>query len=85
MGAAIIVTLVFAFGVAVVMGLYIGATKLPGMLAQRRLDARLQEVSQPLVDEPLPGSGKLLVKARHEGPLPGLDRMLADSTTSRAD
>ncbi len=80
MGAAIIVTLVFAFGVAVVMGLYIGVTKLPGILEQRRLDARLQEVSQPLVDEPLPGSGKLLVKARHEGPLPGLDRMLADST-----
>ncbi len=79
MAAAILVLLVFGFGVALVMGLYFGATKLPGMLEQRKVDARLLEVSQPLVDEPAPGSLKMLVKARHEGPVPGLDRMVAES------
>ncbi len=79
MAAAILAVFVFAFGVAVVMGLYLGATKLPAMLEQRRLDARLLEVSQPEVDEPVLGAGNLLVKSRHEGPLPALDRLLADS------
>ncbi len=80
MAAAILVLLVFGFGVALVMGLYFGATKLPGMLQQRKVDARLLEVSQPVADEPEPGSTKLLVKARHVGPVPALDRMVADST-----
>jgi tight adherence protein B len=79
MAAGILVLLVFGFGVAAVMGLYFGATKIPGMMAQRRLDARLQEVSQPIEEEPEAGAGKLLVKARHEGPIPGLDRMMAES------
>ncbi len=79
MAAAILVTLVFTFGVAVVMGLYLGATKLPAMLEQRRLDARLLEVSQPDAEEPEVGAGHLLVKSQHEGPLPALDRLLADS------
>jgi tight adherence protein B len=69
----------FGFGVAVVMGLYFGATRIPGMLQQRRLDARLQEVSQPIEEAAEPGPGKLLVKVRHEGPIPGLDRLMAES------
>jgi tight adherence protein B len=84
MAAAILVVLMFAFGVAVVMGLYLGATKLPGMLAQRRLEARLQEVSQPAAEEPEEGPGKLLVKARHEGMVPALDRLIADSARASA-
>jgi tight adherence protein B len=79
MAVAVLVVLMFGFGVAVVMGLYFGATKIPGMLQQRRLDARLQEVSQPIEEESEPGPGKLLVKVRHEGPIPGLDRLMAES------
>jgi tight adherence protein B len=79
MAVAILILLVFGFGVALVMGLYFGATKLPGMMQQRRVDARLLEVSQPLADEPEPASTKLLVKARHVGPVPALDRMVAES------
>lgn len=78
--AALVAVVVFGFGVAVVMGLYLGATRLPGMLEQRRLDARLLEVSQTEVEAPAGGLGNLLVKARQVGPLPGLDRMLADSS-----
>jgi tight adherence protein B len=84
MGAAILLVLVFAFGAAVVMGLYLGATKLPGMLAQRRLETRLQELSQPLTDEVKEASGDVLVKVRHEGPLPALDRMMAGSARGSA-
>ena len=40
-----LVILMFFFGVAAVMGLYFGAIRVPGMLAQRKLDARLQELS----------------------------------------
>jgi tight adherence protein B len=84
MASAILLVLVFAFGVAVVMGLYLGATKLPGMLEQKRLDARLLEVSQPLTEEPEANSGNVLVKVRHEGPLPALDRMIAGSARGSA-
>ena len=83
MGVIILITLVFAFGVALVMGLYMGAIKLPGMLQQRKLDARLLEVSQP-VDEPKPGAGKVIVKVRQEGPIPALDRFMAESPRGSA-
>jgi len=83
MGVIILVTLVFAFGVALVMGLYMGAIKLPGMLQQRKLDARLLEVSQP-VEEPKAGAGKVIVKARKEGPVPALDRFMAESARGSA-
>lgn len=83
MAAVVLVTLVFLLGVAAVMGLYVGATRLPGMLEQRRLQARLQEISQPAVDEPMAG-GDLLIKVRQEGPLPALDRLLGDSARGSA-
>lgn len=77
-----LVLLVFCFGVAGVMGLYFAATKVPGMLAQRKLDARLLEVSQP-VEEPVEGD-KRLVKVQHEGPLPALDRFFAGTQRGSA-
>jgi tight adherence protein B len=77
MGAVILVLFAFAFGIALVMGLYTAATKLPGMLVQRKLDARLVEVSQPL--EAAPVAGNLLVKVQHGGAIPALDRYLAGS------
>lgn len=83
MAAVVLVTLVFVFGVAAVMGIYVGATKLPGILEQRRLQTRLEEVSQPAVDEPAAG-GDLLIKVRQQGPLPALDRLLGDSARGSA-
>lgn len=77
--AAILAVVVFALAVAVVMGLYLAATRLPALLEQRRLDTRLLEVSRPDAEEPDPEAGNLLVKSRREGPLPALDRLLADS------
>ena len=75
MAIAILLFLVFCFGVGIVIVLYFGATQVPGMLAQRKLEARLAEVSQPVESDGEPV--KQIVKVQHEGPLPGLDRLLA--------
>jgi len=78
----VLVFLVFVVGVAGVMGLFFGVTKIPGMLAQRKLDARLQELSAP-ADEAKDGDN-LLVKVQHVGPLPALDRLFAGSRRGSA-
>ena len=75
MAIAILLFLVFCFGVGVVMMLYYGAAQVPGIMAQRKLEARIAEVSQPVETDAEPA--KRLVKVQHEGPLPGLDRLLA--------
>jgi tight adherence protein B len=79
---ALLVMLVFLFGVGAVMGLYYAATRVPGMMAQRKLDLRLQELSTP-TDEPKDGE-KLLVKVQREGPLPAVDRFLSGTTRGSA-
>jgi tight adherence protein B len=82
MSAFILIALAFAFGVAAVMGIYMGIIKVPGMMMQRRLDARLQGLSQQ--PEPEEQSGTLLVKVLHTGPMPAIDRMLGGTTRGSA-
>ena len=77
-----LVILMFFFGAGLVMALYFATTKLPGIMAQRKLDARLQELSSP-VDEPKDGD-KTLLKEQREGPLPAIDRLLAGTTRGSA-
>jgi tight adherence protein B len=81
MGTLILVLLVFVFGAGVVMAAYFGVTKLPGLLLQRKLDSRLQEVTA--VDAP-EESAEVLVKERHAGPLPGLDRFASGTARGSA-
>ncbi|MGH9374343.1 MAG: type II secretion system F family protein [Vicinamibacterales bacterium] len=78
-----LVLLAFVFGVAVVMGGYSAATKLPQAMQQRALDRRLQELSAP------PEAGqdeeaKGLVKVMHDGALPAIDRILGNTTRGSA-
>jgi tight adherence protein B len=78
----LLVLLMFLFGVGLVIGGYCVVTWLPGYLAQRRLDARLTEISAPTeTDE---GEDATLVKGQIEGPLPGLDRLVAGSARGNA-
>jgi tight adherence protein B len=72
-----LVLLAFVFGVGLVMAIYLGATKLPGMMMQKKLEGRLQELTQPLEEKDAP---KVLVKVTEEGPLPAIDRMLGGTT-----
>jgi tight adherence protein B len=77
-----LVILMFFFGAGLVMALYFATTKLPGIMAQRKLDARLQELASP-VDE-AKDTDKTLLKERREGPLPAIDRLLAGTTRGSA-
>jgi tight adherence protein B len=80
----ILTAIAFAVGVALVFGTYFGATKVPGMVLQRKLDARLQEISSP---EDLPesdGKGQGLLKSAHQGMFPALDRIVGGTTKGSA-
>jgi len=74
-----LVLLAFVFGVVMVMGGYTAIAKLPQMLLQRKLDTRLQEVSQP-IERVEDTNTKMLVKVQNVGPLPAVDRILAGTT-----
>ena len=74
-----LVLLAFVFGVGMVMGGYTAIAKLPQMLLQRKLDTRLQEVSQP-IDRVEDTNTKMLVKVQNVGPLPAVDRILSGTT-----
>jgi tight adherence protein B len=77
-----LVILMFFFGAGLVMALYFATTKLPGIMAQRKLDARLQELASPVDDAK--DADKTLLKERREGPLPAIDRLLAGTTRGSA-
>ena len=74
-----LVLLAFVFGVVMVMGGYGAIAKLPQMLLQRKLETRLQEVSQP-IERVEDTNTKMLVKVQNVGPLPAVDRILAGTT-----
>jgi len=73
----------FVIGAGLVMAAYVGTTKVPGMLAQRKLNVRLQSLSAP-VDEPDAVKAATLVKASNAGVVPGFDRMIAATTRGSA-
>jgi tight adherence protein B len=81
--AIALVLLAFVVGVAFVMGGYTAIARLPQMLLQRRLDTRLQEISQP-VERAEDTPAKMLVKVQNVGPLPAIDRILAGTTKGSA-
>jgi tight adherence protein B len=79
------VILAFFLGVALVMGGYYAVTLLPGMLQQRALGKRLEEVSQfGAADAEASESRKAIVKEVHIGPLPALDRLVSESKRGSA-
>jgi tight adherence protein B len=80
MAQFVLVASVFVLGTGLVAALLLGIVRLPGYLAQRRLDARLGEFSGP-ADTGASEDTDGLVKEKHAGPLPVLDRFA--SGTSR--
>ena len=68
---------VFVLVVGAIMGLYAAATALPGLLAARRLDRRLRDVSaEPAAADPKAAAATVL-KHAVEGPLPSVDRLVS--------
>jgi len=78
MAVFILVASVFVLGAGAVAALFLGGAHLPAYLAQRRLSSRLEELNAP--DAPVEEEGGALVKGRHEGPLPSLDRFASGTT-----
>jgi tight adherence protein B len=72
----------FVIGTGFVLGSYFGLTKVPAMLAQRKLMGRLQELSSPL-EEP-DGNKAALVKVTNPGIVPAFDRLMAGTTRGYA-
>ena len=80
---ALLLALVSAFviGIGLVMAVYVGITKMPEYLAQRKLQGRLEELSAPLDESP---EAKALVKISEAGPLPALERMISGTERGSA-
>ena len=82
MGGFILVLSVFVLGAGGVCAAYYAFTKLPGLMLQRKLDARLDEVVRPAEEETKEGAG--LVKTRHEGALPAFEKLVTASARGSA-
>ena len=78
----VVVALAFLVGVGLVLALAHFAAKVPGMLMQRKLESRLQEISR--VDKPEGESTAALLKTLNAGPLPGLDRAFGQTARGNA-
>jgi tight adherence protein B len=74
----------FVIGVGLVMAAYVGTTKVPGMLAQRKLMGRLQSLSAPVDEPPDAAKAAALVKVSNAGVVPGFDRMIAATARGSA-
>lgn len=80
--AIVVVALAFLVGVGLVLALAHFASKVPGMLMQRKLESRLQEISRS--DKPEAESTAALLKTLNAGPLPGLDRAFGQTARGNA-
>jgi tight adherence protein B len=78
---AVVMFLAFVVGAALVVGAYFAIVRVPGMMLQRKLEERLQEISTP---GEAPETANVLVKATYEGPLPGFDRMIGGTERGSA-
>ena len=82
MASIVIPALVFLIAVGAVVGLYVGASRMPETLLRRRLQRRIDQVGAAGHAEA--GETSPLVKGRVEGPLPAVDRLLGASARGSA-
>jgi tight adherence protein B len=68
---------VFVLAAGLVFAAYYAFTKLPSLLMQRKIESRMADVTRPLETEPKLGFE--LVKRQKDGPLPLVDRLVAES------
>ena len=81
----ILVGLAFLVGAGAVLGSFFGLTKLPAMMLQRKLDARLEEVASGPEPEPaVEGKARGVLKIAEGGPLPALDRFISGTARGTA-
>jgi tight adherence protein B len=68
---------VFVVVSATIFGGYFAVTLLPGIFEARKLDRRLRDVSFGAPDEAGESTGDTVLKHALEGPIPGVDRLVA--------
>ena len=73
----VLALLVFLFVAGGVFAAYFATTELPGILAARKLDQRLREVSTDVKDLDPSGEDSSIVKREKAGPIPGIDKLVA--------
>lgn len=82
MGSLFVPLFVFLLAAGAIMGLYAAVAYLPGFLARERIDERMREAAGiPLSQS---ASGNSVLKQRVEGPLPLIDRIIAQSSKGSA-
>jgi tight adherence protein B len=81
----ILVALAFCLGAGIVLGSFFGVTQVPGMLLQRKLEQRLEEVAMgPDIEPAAEGQAKALLKVSEAGPMPSVDRFVSGTTRGSA-
>ena len=70
--------IIFVAVTVTIVGGYFAAAQLPGILAERRLDRRLRDVStDSAAADPNAPAGETVLQHKLEGPLPGMDRLVS--------
>lgn len=79
--AAAMALLVFVLAAGLVLAAVLWALRLPALLARRRLERRLQQVASGEIEAPGPSEGDVtsLIKTEPQGPLPAVDRLIAQT------
>lgn len=81
----ILVGLAFFLGAGAVLGSFFGVTRLPAIMLQRKVEARLEEVAIGPEPEPAAeGKPKGVLKIAEDGPMPALDRFIGGTTRGTA-
>jgi tight adherence protein B len=71
----ILALIVFVLVTGTIVGGYVAATRLPGVLAERRLEARLKDLSRVAADDE-----ESVVTQRPTSALPGMDRLVGGTS-----
>jgi tight adherence protein B len=80
----VLVVIAFVVGFGMVFGTYFGATRVPGMVLQRKLDQRLQEISSPEEVVAADTSDQTLRKTMAAGMMPAIDRIVGGTAKGSA-
>ena len=77
MASVLLPILVFLFAAGVIFGIYAAVTYLPAALASRRIEQRIRDAAG--APGPIEAGGASVLKQQVEGPLPLIDRLLAQT------
>jgi tight adherence protein B len=79
---ALVLLFVFVFGAGLAVLAFIGISRVPQKLAERRVEERLKQIQQ--FDDEKQASAADLVKSTLRGPLPGLERLIGQTSRGSA-